>query len=241
MTVFNRYWSKWPDAQNGPFDLWTTVAVTDGHAEVVGVEMFSIDPDAIVADITTLRAFRADEPRSHFSRLRKATDAASEEYEPESSWINRTGSIRNQDIRLPLAKIVEDHMAPERDSAKKFLEDHRSTSEASDTGVKGAAEILAKVTGEGAPKKLGRPAKARDHYVEVAAIYVEARFKGTGATQSIMDHYNVGKSCAAKWVSRCRHEYGLLPPAPRQGVPASVWPKTDTESDKAKPKRKKKS
>jgi hypothetical protein len=236
MTVFNRYWSKWPDENNGPFDLWTTVAVTDGHAEVVGVEMFSIDPDSIVADIAALRTFRADNPHSHFSRLHKATDAASEAYEPEPSWINRTGSIRNQDIRLPLAKIVEAHMAPERELAKKFLEAQRSASEVSDAAMRAAAELLAEVTGEGAPKKLGRPATPRDHYVEVAEIYVEARFKGTGATRSIMDHYNVTKSCASKWVSKCRHTYGLLP-LTRQGVPKSVA-EADAESVKAKSKRK---
>src|SRR5664280_1960804 len=110
--VFNRFWARWPDEEAGPFLLWTTIAMIDGRPEVVGVEMFSVDPVSIPQLYSQLSE---DESRAHFRQVRRATDATDDE---ESRALPDDHAIRSKDLRLPLGKIVERYLAPERELAQ---------------------------------------------------------------------------------------------------------------------------
>jgi len=201
----------------------------DGRPEVVGVEMFSIDPVSIPGLYSHLSEA---ESLDHFRQVRRATDPVDEPEERDE--MNTGQAIRSKDLRLPLGKIVEVHMGTERERAESFLQGEWSVSEDSLEAVRGAAEII--VSAPAPAKKAGRKSKPREDFEEVARIYVKARAERRNPIEEIMAAKNVSKSCAAKWVWKCRRPpLNLLPPT-RRGVAASI-----AEIDKATSKRKRKS
>ncbi len=54
----------------------------------------------------------------------------------------------------------------------------------------------------------GRRGHQLDHYEEVARVYLAAKARPTLA---VMDHFEVERSTANKWVGRARHDFGLIP------------------------------
>ena len=52
--------SRWPDPENGPYSLRLTVAVLDGRPQVVGVELWGVDPLTYVHGAEPLPAPESD-------------------------------------------------------------------------------------------------------------------------------------------------------------------------------------
>ena len=205
MEIINRDGARWPDPVDGPFDVWTTVAIIDGRPEVVGVEMWAVDPAALPKRVTHLAKAEAER---HWPRY------------PEPSWDSREGPIRSKDLRLPLGRIVADYMARQRGIAKAWttpgrMAKARQTLEGSATvtdepgfwetpKAQAAARHIVDLTDEARPKKAGRPSLPAAHYVEVAKVYTEALRNGANPRAAVKEHFHVSKSSAAKWVYRCR-------------------------------------
>jgi hypothetical protein len=65
---------------------------------------------------------------------------------------------------------------------------------------------------EGQQSKRGRPrTRGKDHFAEVARVYVSSPTK---PTKAVAEHFDVTSSTAANWVSRAR-ELGLIAPTTR--------------------------
>jgi hypothetical protein len=60
----------------------------------------------------------------------------------------------------------------------------------------------------------GRKPLGPEHYLEVAEVYRKAHASGDHPTKAVAEHFSVGKSSAAKKVSRAR-DLGFLKPARR--------------------------
>ncbi len=230
MEILNRDGMRWPDPVSGPFGLWTTVAIVDGRPEVVGVEMWAIDPATLPKRVTHLAKAEAER---HWPRY------------PDPSWDSRTGAIRTKDLRLPLGRIVTEYMERQRHLAKGIATpgfvakiartlnpdlppDQARRWEA--PKMQAAARRILDLTDEGtAKKKAGRPPLPASHYTAVAAVYSEALRNGANPTTAVIDHFHVSKSQAAKWVYRCRREpYNLLGDTP-QGRAGGIM--TDREPE----------
>jgi hypothetical protein len=67
----------------------------------------------------------------------------------------------------------------------------------------------------------GPPHLGRGHFEKVALVYRDAHRSGDSPTAAVAEHFRVAYSTAARWVSRARHEYGLLPTT-RRGKARSV-------------------
>jgi hypothetical protein len=75
-------------------------------------------------------------------------------------------------------------------------------------------------------ERSGRARMSSDHFVKVARTYQDAYRKGANPTQTVAKTFQVSKSTAAKWVHRCRTEFGLLPKTSRgKAVGATRAPK----------------
>lgn len=57
----------------------------------------------------------------------------------------------------------------------------------------------------------GPPHRGKAHFEEVARVYEDAHQRGDAPTTAVADHFDKPYSTAARWVSRARHEYDLLP------------------------------
>ncbi len=57
----------------------------------------------------------------------------------------------------------------------------------------------------------GPPYRGKQHFEEVARVYEHAYQRGGAPTTAVADHFDKPYPTAARWVSRARHEYGLLP------------------------------
>jgi hypothetical protein len=76
-------------------------------------------------------------------------------------------------------------------------------------------------------RKQGRPPiYDLEHFREVARVYSEAEWLGQPPTKTVADRWKVQLSTAAKWVSRARHEFSLLP-ATQKG---KAWGSRDKEN-----------
>ena len=72
-----------------------------------------------------------------------------------------------------------------------------------------ATAALARKAAGGPEKPVGRPALYdRTHFEDVAAVY--NTFGGRAKTRAVAQHFGVSKATAAKWVSRARHDFGLV-------------------------------
>jgi len=232
--IINRDGKRWPDPDSGPFDLWTTFAIIDGRAEVVGVELWAVDPASLSSRITRLAP---QEARRHW---------------PPTGlpWGSRVGGIRAKDLRVPLGRIVSDYMTRERHRAKaqlipglmaksrQLLGGTAASRRAWSETPKGqaAARHFLEATEDTPKRKAGRPAWPTSHYEEVAIVYVEALRDGLNPTTTVMERFFVSKSTAAKWVYRCRRPpLNLLDPTVR-GRAAGATQEPDDELPK--PRRK---
>lgn len=233
--VINRDGKRWPDPGSGPFDLWTTFAIIDGRAEVVGVELWAVDPASLPKRVTRLAPREA---QRHWPRS------------PDLSWDSRVGAIRSKDLRVALGRVVSEYMGRQRGLAKAWLTpglvaksrqllggtaaSRRAWSET--PKGQAAARHFLQATEDAPKRKAGRPAWPASHYEEVATVYVEALRDGLNPTTTVMERFFVSKSTAAKWVYRCRRPpLNLLDPTVR-GRAAGATQEPDDELPK--PRRK---
>ncbi|HVB13543.1 MAG TPA: hypothetical protein VNH38_02155 [Candidatus Dormibacteraeota bacterium] len=235
MEIVNRDGRRWPDPESGPFDLWTTFAIIDGRPEVVGVELWAVDPSALPRGVTHLTPKEAE---GHWPR------------EPDPSWDSRVGAIRSKDLRVPLGQIVSDYMGRERRRAKGIVLGipakirqmlDRTETTAGRTWMetpngRALAQHFLEVTEDAPKRKPGRPAWPASHYAEVAGTYIAALSYGVNPTAAVMGRFHVSKSTAAKWIYRCRRPpLNLLAPTVR-GRAAGATQEPDDELPK--PRRK---
>jgi hypothetical protein len=73
----------------------------------------------------------------------------------------------------------------------------------------------------------GRSRLNLEHFVKVANTYQTAYRKGRNPTMAVAKRFTVSKSTAAKWVHRCRVEFGLLPKTSR-GKPVGISRRTES-------------
>jgi hypothetical protein len=112
---------------------------------------------------------------------------------------------------LPLMSLV-------KDTRRQLLE----TAEAEAARRRDAMEKPADWFAEGlATTRQGR--YALEFFAAVADVYTEALAQGLDPYSKIRERWPASKSTTAKWVSRARHDFGLLPPTTR-GRAASFGP-----------------
>jgi hypothetical protein len=223
MEIINRDGGRWPDPKSGPFDLWTTFAIVNGRAEVVGVELWAIDPASLDRQVTHLTKAQA---LKHWPRV------------DDPKWDSREGVIQSSDLRsIPLASIVTNYMTRQRRLAwsevtpghrKKVAEDARrfglvspdyKLRPTSPKRQKAARRIL-NLDESPTPKKPGRPPRDIGDCLKIAELYVDAIRNGLDPLQVIVNVIGgeMSKSNAGKIVSECRHKQGLLTKT-RKGKP----------------------
>ncbi len=214
MEIINRDGGRWPDPELGPFNLWTTFAIVDGRAEVVGVELWAVDPASLEKRVTHLSKAQA---REHWPRL------------DDPEWDSREGVIRSNDLRLPLGRIVTDYMERQRrlaradqhpDFKEKVLNDAKRFGLVSPdykplpTNPKRqeATRRILELEDDSAPRKPGRPSLPLSEYLRVAEIYVRACENRLDPLQEISNfaEKEMSKSSAGKMIFKCRNVYGLL-------------------------------
>ncbi|HEY5092741.1 MAG TPA: hypothetical protein VII60_05695 [Acidimicrobiales bacterium] len=214
MEIINRNGGRWPNPKTGPFDLWTTFAIVNGRAEVVGIELWAVDPASLDQRVTHLTKAQA---LKHWPRR------------ASSKWDSREGFIRSRDLRsVPLAAIVAEYMTRQRhlaraevtpglvanivEDAKRFglVSPSYKARPTSSKRQKAARRILY-LKDKDVSKKPGRPALKTETYLRVAEVYVEAIRNGLDPLQQIMKVTGEpSKANAGKLVSKCRHIYGFL-------------------------------
>lgn len=126
---------------------------------------------------------------------------------------------------IPIGRLVDEAL----ESLAKDLEtgldrlDPRDTPEPIRRSFERRLEAARKAAAKG---RVGRRGHGLDHYEEVARVYLAA--KARRPTKAVMDHFNVERSTANKWVERARHDYGLLAPT-TPGKPSGLdEPRTRT-------------
>jgi len=182
--------------------MWITTTVIDGQPQIVGVEMWSIDPAALEKWATGLTPKQAE---SHWKPVDPDRDP---------------GSIRSTDLRVPLSRIKSEEMAVRRQTAAflsdpEFLEIQPDDDWTKSSKVQTAAKRVLELTDEVTPgkKRAGRPALPFSHYQAVADTYTAALESGLNPTNAVRERFVVTKSCASKWIYRCRRApYNLLEP-----------------------------
>jgi hypothetical protein len=110
MEILSREGRRWPDPKTGPFKLWTTFAVIDGRVEIVGVEVWSVEPSSLDQTVTALTPKQAS---NHWTVI-----ASERELEGQA--------IRSTDLRaIPLNTIASDYMKRRRLARAKEMPEFR--------------------------------------------------------------------------------------------------------------------
>jgi len=110
------------------------------------------------------------------------------------------------------AKVLHDFplMSVVKDSRRRLLE----TAEAEAARRRDAGEKPVDWFAEGlATTRRGR--YGPEHFTAIADVYTEALAQGLDPYNEIRKRWPASKSTIAKWVSRARHDFGLLPPTTR--------------------------
>jgi hypothetical protein len=115
---------------------------------------------------------------------------------------------------LPLISLVKD---TRRQLIETFEAEAARRRDAGEKPLDGFAEGLATT-------RQGR--YGPEHFAAVADVYTEALAQGLDPYSEIRERLPASKSTIAKWVSRARHDFGLLPPTTR-GRPASFGPSNE--------------
>lgn len=171
-----------------------TYGLVNGRPEVIGVEVWSVDPATLPKRATGM------------------TKKEVEHHWHSPVWMptgEPDGAIRSKDLRLPLGRMVSEYVARVRRTAtmltsEEFLANPRPDPGFKHPRIQARQRVLLELLDEGAPKKAGRPALPVSHYVEVAEVYTEALRNGANPRAAVKEHFHVSKSSAAKWVHRCR-------------------------------------
>jgi hypothetical protein len=194
----------WKVFREGDYSVRLTMARIDGRPEVVGVEMWGIDPDS------------SEIPPSWRRR----------DFWPENA---EPTAITATKLRLPLGRMFEDWRKRAITTATHIIEqgDHYPDTEIQPWS-KWRPEAEAILATTSAKTRAGRPKKwGDDHYREVAAVYTEAIRNGEASANAVARHWGLplsegGARRAVKWISRAR-QLGHLPPTSRgrASVPTS--------------------
>ena len=207
----------WPDPKTGPWSVlihWCTIA---GRPECIGLDvrygtqldgssLAGAKPTPITA--TALRDLRPDAliraaRQRRIDGLGSSVDAlhAYIRTENEASGRGRTAQspfVAAKATRAKRSKPAAPATATLRSRAKRMGEPRR--------WPKGSKP-------RGRPK--GKDTYAPEHWQMVADVYRAAWTAGVrGPTGEVAEHFQIGYSTAATWVSRCRSK-GLLPPTTR--------------------------
>jgi hypothetical protein len=230
MDIVTREKQKWPHPTKGPFDLWTTIGLVSGRAQVVGVELWAVDPVELEKTLTG----RSVTGLTRAMRQRVWPPVG------DTKWQSREGVIRSKDLRIALSKVVIKIMSRQKVLAKAVLIDGMYSKSArvlnpklppgyrhpldTERARRGARLVVEASSDEGVTgaRKGGRPRLPLSEYVEVVQIYEKARAKGLNPIQAIVDQKHVSKSWASGIIFKSRRPpLNLLPPTNR-GVALSA-------------------
>jgi hypothetical protein len=165
-----------------------TFGMVNGRAEVIGVEVWSVDPATLP---------------------KRATGMTKKEVVRHWHWPvwmpsgQPTGAIRSKDLRLPLGQMVTKFIAGRRRSAtlitsERFLQETAPDDPRRSRPVQAGARQFLALAEDEAPARVGRPALPASHYAEVAAVYTDALAHRDDPTQAVINTF------------RCRNR---LPPS----------------------------
>jgi hypothetical protein len=135
----------------------------------------------------------------------------------------RSGSYKREDVQWALREWKRSHQKVGRTTRK--MRSGRYKTEVGQGGPdrwqRHSPQELNRLVGEWlrrfqqmeeSGRKRGRPRIYDiDHFREVAQVYSEAEWFDQHPTKAVAHRWTVGRSTAAKWVSRARHEFDLLP------------------------------
>ena len=178
--------------------------------EIVGLEIFGVEPSSLDQKITGLTALQA---RKHWFDLPAFNRVAKTRKRRVSQTRTPQGpAIRSTELRrIPLNEIAS-HFIAKRDSLARANEmpgfREKIAEDAKRFGL--VSEDYQLKSNE--TKKLGRPSLDIDEYLRVAETYVNAVRRREDPLQEIIkaEGHQMSKSNAGKMVFRARHEYGLL-------------------------------
>lgn len=196
---------KWPDKEVGPWALRLTTAIVDDRPAVVGVELYAVDPELIRQNAQgwpTLAAHLV--PRV-------------------------TERITTAGMRVPLAERLAAYLARTKKSDEIIA--NAAPDQIPARWREFARERLASIKHAESARRGRPPLYGREHFERVAAVYNEALRSGAmPPLGAVARAWTVSESTAAKWVSRCRRTFGLLPPTtPGRAAGWSVGVPTEEE------------
>jgi hypothetical protein len=198
----------WPDPIDGPWSLRLTFDILKDRLEVIGVELWAVDPRTVPVskELPTER----DEPQQ-WERF---------EYPPLSEVNKPKGAagITTEGLRVPLRGLLDEWKAAEFAAFDYF--ERLDYEQLARDGVVVPAGMLLQLLRKreafaNAARRPGRPKEhGRAHYADVARVYKKA-LKSGKPTAAVSEKFGVSKGAAAKWVAIARNEYKLLPPTSR--------------------------
>jgi hypothetical protein len=190
-----------PADGSGPWRVRLTMALVEGHPQVVAVEMFAVDPRHVAAEL----------PNAPERVLWPADLPAF------------TAPISATDVRLPLGRLREKW---ERETYRTAMHVRDVESWKMTVTARSYAAHLADLLGDGSPGRGGRPpVYDRKHFEIVAEMYKVADSTGRSPTLYVKTQWKrqtgreISYSTAQKWISKCRQlDPPLLPPTTRGKV-----------------------
>jgi hypothetical protein len=183
----------WPDPERGPWYIRANWVTIEDRLECVGLIVWhgaQQDPDNILG--------YCEMPGSAPTPL-LATELRAVPWQTIIRALRRKVREQNESYRQQLREQLDD---PRNARIRDLL----------------AVEAEAVLAGDEAQRTRGRPrAYGPAHYARVAELYLQAVREDESPTALIARELGGSRSAAAKWVSKARHEYGLLDRSPGPG------------------------
>jgi hypothetical protein len=177
------------EERRGPHVLRLTVGLVADRAEVVGFEMWAVDPVRVRTE------FDAKMDPAKRGRLRLVPDGC---------------AIQALELRVPVRKILAESRGHVRETARVLA----TRSEDRAAWMSSAEHLLEVLPDDEDDAARGRRSYGRPHYRAVAEVYLAAQRNDKPPTSAVAEHWRVNKSTAGKWVSRAR-AFGFLAPTSR--------------------------
>jgi hypothetical protein len=166
-----------------------TFGLVSGRIEVVGLELWSADPR------TQPENWGRYDPRQM-----KGKD--------NNFDVKREGPIATVDLRgIALQGLVNDWLNENAQTVQMILDSPRAPAEWQRRVRKSQKQLAEASVG----RRGRKPQYGLEHFEAVANVYRKAQMQRKPPTEAVAEWGNVNTSTAAKWVSRARNEYGLLP------------------------------
>lgn len=124
-----------------------------------------------------------------------------------------THAVTSVGLRLPLGSMLTAYLRKHRRAARVVAASPRFSSAAR----RSAARHVEAIRPPGRP-----PLYGREHFEQVASVYLEALAEGRPPTGAVAEKFMVSRSAAAKWVSTARERWGLLPRTSKGR--SAAWP-----------------